>query len=162
VVELLRAHPIPPPGLQMTCTARRVKQDLMPAPFTVQAAEKGPCAVQLLWQYWHVCQAEGHPLQDYLFRPLRRDGKGFEERRGSCSAYNKRVKAIFTSIGVAYQPTPHGGRRGACQSAASHGATDEDIANLSRIKTPKVRAWYLDPTRHNGGALKRVRRGQHP
>lgn len=122
----------------------------MPAPFTLTAEAEGPSAVQLLWKYWHVCEEEGHPLQDHLFRPVSRDGRGFAETSGTCSAFNKRLKAIFSSAGVPYSPTPHGGRRGAAQEREARGATDGDLA--------KVLGLYLDKARHKGGVLKRLKR----
>jgi hypothetical protein len=117
--------------------------------------------MKLLWAYWNISAEEGHPLQDILFRPMRRDGKGFTEAQASSSAYYQRLKKVSADAGVAYQATPHGGRRGAVQHAVSQGATDEDIGALARIKTPKIRKVYMDPTRHEGGALKRVRRGEY-
>lgn len=133
----------------------------MPAPFHLRVATRGPCPVKLLWAYWKISAEDGHPLQDTLFRPMRRDGKGFTEAQASSSAYYQRLKKVSGDAGVAYQATSHGGRRGAVQHAVSQRATDEKIAALARIKTPKVRTWYMDPTRHVCGALKRVRRGEY-
>lgn len=159
VATLLRTLAAPPPQLVIECHAVRVKGDLMPEPFTLRAGEGHPCSVALLWQYWHVCQVEGQPLTDVLFRPLDPDGKTFLEKKSSSCTYNMRVKKRFAEAGVPYTPTPHGSRRGAVQHAEGLGADDEELAALARIKTPKVCMWYRDRRRHTGGRLPRVPRG---
>jgi hypothetical protein len=157
-VQLLTALEAPPPDLVLKCGPVRLKQDRMPAPFDLKVGEAEPCIVRLLWQYWRVCKTEGQPLVDVLFRPLSADGRAFLEKKSSCSAFNQRVKHWFEAAGLLYKPTPHGGRRGAVQSADRHGVAEEDLGKLARIKTPHVRDWYRDTERHVGGLLPRVKR----
>jgi hypothetical protein len=158
VKDLLHEHQEPPASTVLEFHAVRLKTDLQPEPFILQVGEGQPCCVKLLWLYWAVCIEEGQPLQDVLFRPLSPDGTRFLEKLSSCSAYNQRVKKHFGAVGVPYNACPHGSRRGTVQAAGHRGVGDEGIANLARIKTAKVRAWYADEQRHTGGSLPRVKR----
>jgi hypothetical protein len=85
VVEALRTEAAVPPGVELVCSATHVNHDLMPAPSVLAPRKEGPSAVQLLWTFWRVCQEEGYPWHDHLFRPLSRDGICFEERSGAAA-----------------------------------------------------------------------------
>eukprot|EP00884_Botryococcus_braunii_P022058 jgi/Botrbrau1/8536/Bobra.0359s0001.1 len=147
-----------PVGTRVICSPVSLKADLSPEPFMLVMADDCTNALWLLQQYWQVAKAEGAPLTDVLFRPLAPNQGAFLEKMVDTSTYHARLKIHFAAVGVPYPATPHGCRRGAYQAAVQEGATIDEVGELARIVTPKVRAIYADRHRHQPCRLKRVKR----
>jgi hypothetical protein len=126
----------------------------------------GPlCPIQRLHAMLVQSAALGHPVTQFLCRPLSPSKDSFLERSLSVAAFEDDIDLHFSAANIPYHATLHGSRRGALQHHAQQGQSLEALGSMAQIKTPSVLKRYLDPTRHlpprltkTGRPAKRARR----
>lgn len=121
---------------------RAPARDLAPAPVTSQ------CFVRCLAVYLKLCSEGGWAVGDWLFRPLRADRRGFEERAMSTSDLNYRLRRHLEQAGLGEGETCHSFRRGSLQHARATGAGLDALLQLAQMRSVGTLRRYLDPDRH--------------
>ena len=106
------------------------------------------CLTQL-----HLCLAAystaGHPIVNFLTRPLARDKQSFKEEGMTSADLNMRFKQHLVAAGVYRGQTIHGTRRGSMQHAVhSEGRGLDEVARQAQIRTRAIVHRYLDRARH--------------
>jgi hypothetical protein len=120
-----------------------------PMELTVKA---GPyCCLTQLFHCLHAHSTAGHPIGNFLTRPLLRDKSGFKEAGMNSADLNMRFKKHLLAAGVYCGQTIHGTRRGSMQHAVHvAGWGIDEVAKRAQIRTPSIVHRYLDRQRHVG------------
>jgi hypothetical protein len=145
-------------GQRVLFKATELKHNLHPEAMAVARTGGVLCPVERLHAYLKAAAAAGHPVTNYLCRPLMANKAGFLETSLSVAAFEEDVEEHFAAAGVAYHATLHGSRRGSLQHHARQGAPLEVLSYLAQIKTPEILQRYLDPARHLPGRLAKPQR----
>ena len=84
----------------------------------------------------------------YLFSPLRSDQQAFANKPLSASALGKRLSKHLTDAGLYDGESNHGFRRGQIQNMVASGMAQQEISQVTQIKTLSVIDLYADLSRH--------------
>jgi hypothetical protein len=137
-----------PLGGTVLFKAIELKHNLHPDVMII-ARKNGPmCPIQRLHILLTQSAALGHPVTQFLCRPLSADKNQFLEISLSVAAFEDDIDAHFTAANIPYHATLHGSRRGALQHLDQQGHSMETLGLLAQIKTPSVLKRYTDPSRH--------------
>ena len=128
--------------------AVELKHNLHPEVMTVTRKGGLLCPIERLHNLLVRSAALGHPITNFLCRPLSPCKESFVERSLSVAAFEYDIDSHFTAANIPYHATLHGSRRGALQHHAQQGASLDALGLLAQIKTPEVTKRYVDPTRH--------------
>lgn len=137
-----------PLGGSVLFKAIELKHNLHPDVMSV-ARKDGPlCPVQRLHTLLVRSAELGHPITQFLCRPLSASKDSFLERSLSVAAFEEDIDSHFSSANIPYHATLHGSRRGSLQHHARSGLSLEALGLKAQIKTPHITKRYIDPTRH--------------
>eukprot|EP00884_Botryococcus_braunii_P004912 jgi/Botrbrau1/14421/Bobra.0014s0068.1 len=128
--------------------ALEIKHNLHPEVMIITRKDGPLCPIQRLHALLVQSAALGHPVTQFLCRPLSSNKDHFIERSLSVAAFEEDIDFHFTAANIPYHATLHGSRRGSLQHHDQQGQTLEALGRLAQIKTPNVTKRYIDPTRH--------------
>ena len=95
--------------------------------------------------------AAGHPVPDFVTRPLSRDQRSFKEEPRSSSDIAARLKRHLRAAKVCRGQTVYGTRRGSMQHAVhTEGQSVEHVGQQAQIRTPGIIRRCLDRQGHTG------------
>lgn len=107
------------------------------------------CCMGWLNQLLAVSETAGHPITDFITRPLTRNKADFQEKGLSSADVSNRMKHHFTAVGVYNGQTVHGSRSGAMQHDVHMlGLSKEQAGQAAQIRTPAIVDRYPDRFRH--------------
>eukprot|EP00884_Botryococcus_braunii_P016079 jgi/Botrbrau1/3154/Bobra.0070s0120.1 len=135
-------------GQSVLFKAIELKHNLHPEVMTVTRKDGPLCPIQRLHALLAQSAAQGHPITQFLCRPMSAGKDCFQERRLSVAAFEEDIDLHFTAANIPYHATLHGSRRGALQHHSQQGHSLEALGLMAQIKTPSVTKRYIDPTRH--------------
>ena len=138
--------------------AVELKHNLHPDVMIVTRKDGPLCPIRRLHALLVQSAALGHPITNFLCRPLTACKDGFIESSLTVAAIEDDIDAHFTAAEIPYHATLHGSRRGSLQHHAQQGESMESLGLRAQIKTPSVTQRYLDPTRHRAPKLAKGRR----
>jgi hypothetical protein len=137
-----------PLGAAVLFKAIELKHNLHPDVMVITRKDGPLCPIQRLHTLLAQSAAQGHPVTQFLCRPLSANKDQFLERSLSVAAFEGDIDTHFTAAHIPYHATLHGSRRGALQHHDQQGHSLEALGLLAQIKTPSVIKRYTDPTRH--------------
>jgi hypothetical protein len=147
-----------PLGEAVLFKAIEIKHNLHPDVMVITRKDGPLCPIQRLHTLLVQSAALGHPVTQFLCRPLSTSKDCFLERSLSMAAFEEDIDAHFTAANIPYHATLHGSRRGSLQHHDQQGQSLEAIGLLAQIKTPSVTKRYIDPTRHLPSKLTKGKR----
>jgi hypothetical protein len=147
-----------PLGEAVLFKALEIKHNLHPDVMVITRKDGPLCPIQRLHTLLVQSAALGHPITQFLCRPLSASKDRFLERSLSVAAFEEDIDAHFTAANIPYHATLHGSRRGSLQHHDQQGQSLEAIGLLAQIKTPSVTKRYIDPTRHLPSKLAKGKR----
>eukprot|EP00884_Botryococcus_braunii_P006635 jgi/Botrbrau1/15973/Bobra.0294s0011.1 len=147
-----------PLGATIFFKAIELKHNLHPEVMIVTRRDGPLCPIQRLHTLLAQSAALGHPVTQFLCRPLSANKDQFLERSLSVAAFEDDIDTHFTAANIPYHATLHGSRRGALQHHDQQGQSLEALGLLAQIKTPNVTKRYIDPNRHLPSKLPKGKR----
>lgn len=117
------------------------------------AEEVDVCAVRALALYHAACEIAGRArsgvrIEGYVFRPLTKDRREFQEAALGTPAIGRRLEAALRDLELDGGETCHSFRRGRLQHEAAKGAGVPELLAMGHMKALSTLHRYLDPGSH--------------
>eukprot|EP00884_Botryococcus_braunii_P013002 jgi/Botrbrau1/21702/Bobra.43_1s0098.1 len=137
-----------PLGAAVLFKAIELKHNLHPEVMIITRRDGSLCPIRRLHTLLAQSAVLGHPVTQFLCRPLAANKNQFLERSLSVAAFEDDIDTHFIAANIPDHATLHGSRRGALLHHDQQGQSLEALGLLAQIKTPSVTKRYIDPTRH--------------